>query len=84
MVRGDVVVLFLIGLWRQIDMGPLLLLQIIASEIGLSLALLSLVFLWDATRAIAPWLLMPAALLAWSSLAGVQRWLSSASGPRLC
>jgi len=66
------VVLFLIGLWRQIDMGPVLLLQIMASEIGLSLALLSLVFLGNATRAIAPWLLMPAALLAWSSLAGVE------------
>lgn len=66
------VVLFLIALWRQIDMGPLLLLQIMASEIGLSLALLSLVFLGNATRVIAPWLLMPAALLAWSSLAGVR------------
>jgi hypothetical protein len=66
------VVLFVIGLWRQIDMGPLLLLQIMVSEIGLSLALLSLVFLGEATRAIAPWLLMPTALLAWSSLVGVQ------------
>lgn len=66
------VVLFAIGLWRQIDMGPLLVLQIMASEIGLSLVLLSLVFLGDATRAIAPWLLLPTALLAWSSLAGVQ------------
>jgi hypothetical protein len=66
------VVLFAIGLWRQIDMAPLLVLQIMASEIGLSLVLLSLVFLGDATRAIAPWLLLPTALLAWSSLAGVQ------------
>jgi hypothetical protein len=65
-------VLFVIGLWRQIDMGPWLVLQIMASEIGLSLALLSLVFLGQATRAIAPWLLVPAALLTWSSLAGVQ------------
>ena len=66
------VVLFAIAQWRQIDMGPLLLLQIMASEIGLPLALLSLVLLGDATRAIAPWLLMPTALLAWSSLAGIQ------------
>ena len=66
------IVLFVIGLWRRIDMGPLLVLQFIASDIGLSLALLSLVFLGKATRAIAPWLLMPAALLAWSSLAGVR------------
>jgi hypothetical protein len=67
------VVLFVIGLWRQIDMGPLLVVQIMASEIGLPMALVSLVFfLGDATRAIAPWLLMPSALLAWSSLAGIQ------------
>jgi hypothetical protein len=66
------VVLFVIGLWRQIDMGPLLLFNVMASEIGLPVALLSLVFLGNATRAIAPWLLMPAALLAWSSLAGIQ------------
>jgi hypothetical protein len=66
------VVLFGIGLWRQIEMEPVLLLQLMASEIGLSLALLSLVFMGEATRAIAPWLLMPAALLAWSSLAGVR------------
>ena len=66
------VVLFVIGRWRQIDMGPLLVLRVMGSEIGLSLALLSLVFLGEATRAIAPWLLVPAALLSWSSLAGVQ------------
>jgi hypothetical protein len=66
------VVLIVIGLWRQVEMGPVLVLRLMASEIGLSLALLSLVFLGDATRAIAPWLLMPAALLVWSSLAGVQ------------
>ena len=66
------VVLFVIGWWRQIDMGPVLVVRIMADEIGLSLALLSLVFLGDATRAIAPWLLVPAALLSWASLAGVQ------------
>jgi len=66
------VALFVIGLWRQIDMGPLLVLQIMASEIGLPVAMLSLVFfLGDATRAIAPWLLMPAALLVSSLLAGL-------------
>ena len=70
------VVLFVIGLWREIDMGPLLVLRIMASEVGLSLALLSLVFLGEATRAIAPWLLVPAAVLAWSSLAGVQAMVS--------
>jgi hypothetical protein len=41
-----------------------------ASEIGLSLVLVSLVFLGNATRAVAPWLLMPAALLMYSSMSG--------------
>ena len=72
------VLLFLIGLWRQIDIGPMLLVRFMASEIGLPLALLSVVFLGNATRAIAPWLLMPAALLAWSSLAGIQAMLYTA------
>ena len=74
------VVLVVIGLWRQIDMGPLLVLRVMASEIGLSLALLSLVFLGEATRAIAPWLLVPAALLSWSSLAGVRTMVSIGEG----
>ena len=74
------VVLVVIGLWRQIDMGPMLVLQLMASEIGLSLALLSLVFLGEATRAIAPWLLVPAALLSWSSLAGVRTMVSIGEG----
>lgn len=65
------IVLFAIALWRQIEMRPSLLLGAMASDIGLSLVLLLLVFLGNATRAIAPWLVMPAALLAWSSLAGV-------------
>jgi hypothetical protein len=66
------VALFVIGLWRQIDMGPLLVRQIMASEIGLTVAILSLVFfLGDATRAIAPWLLVPTAVLVSSLLAGL-------------
>ncbi|MCW5621932.1 MAG: hypothetical protein KIS79_12570 [Burkholderiales bacterium] len=65
------IVLLIIGLWRQIEIRPLLLLGAMASDIGLSLALLSLVFLGSATRAIAPWLVMPTAVLVWSSLAGV-------------
>jgi hypothetical protein len=48
------VVLFFIGRWRQIDMGPLLVLRAMASEIGLSPALWSLVFLGKTTRANAP------------------------------
>ena len=41
------------------------------AEIPWPLVLMSLVFLGNATRAIAPWLLIPAALLMWSSLAGL-------------
>ena len=78
-------VLFVIGLWRQIDMGPVLVLRLMLSEVGLSLALLSLVFLGNATRAIAPWLLAPAALLTSSSLAGVRAMVSIGEGqsPRI-
>lgn len=65
-------VVFVIFLWRQIEFSPLQALAAMASEIGLTLALVLLVFLGNATRAIAPWLLLPAALLAWSSLAGIQ------------
>ena len=74
------VVLCVIGLWRQIDIGPLLVLRAMASEIGLSLALLSLVFLGETTRAIAPWLLVPATLLSWSSLVGVRTMVSIGEG----
>jgi len=74
------VVLVVIGLWRQIDVGPLLVLRAMASEIGLSLVLLSLVFLGEATRAIAPWLLVPAALLSWASLTGVRTMVSIGEG----
>jgi len=46
-------------------------LKVVAFEVGLSLALVSLVFLGSATRAVAPWLLMPAALLMWASLTSI-------------
>jgi hypothetical protein len=59
-------------LWRQIEFRPLQAIVAMASEIGLSLALVSMVFLSGATRAIAPWLLMPVALLVSSALAGVE------------
>ena len=75
------VVLGVIAEWRQLDIGPLLVLRVMASEIGLPLALLSLVFLGNATRAIAPWLLVPAALLTWASLAGVQAMVAIGERP---
>lgn len=62
---------FVVMLWRQIETRPLEAVAAMASEIGLPLMLVSLVFLGSATRAVAPWLLMPAALLMWSSFAGV-------------
>ena len=46
--------------------------HLVASEIALPLALLSLIFLGSATRAIAPWLLMPVAVLVSSLLAGLE------------
>jgi len=64
-------VCFVVVLWRSIEPRPLQVLTALVSEIGLSLVLVSLVFLGNATRAVAPWLLMPAALLTWASLAGL-------------
>lgn len=63
---------FIILLWRQIELRPLEALVAMASEIGPSLALVSVIFLSSATRAIAPWLLMPAALLVSSLLVGIE------------
>ncbi|MGE3508222.1 MAG: hypothetical protein AB7N65_05005 [Vicinamibacterales bacterium] len=69
-------VLLGIATWRQNDLGPRLLLEIMASELSVTLPLLALVFLGQTTRAIAPWLLVPFALLAWSSLAGIHAMVS--------
>ncbi|HUE72342.1 MAG TPA: hypothetical protein VMP01_15770 [Pirellulaceae bacterium] len=60
--------IFGVLLWR---LSSLQALNVMASEIALPLVLLSLVFLGSATRAIAPWLLMPAAVLVSSVLAGL-------------
>ena len=54
-----------------VELSPLQALGVMATEVGLSLALASLVFLGNAARAVAPWLLMPAALLMWVSLTSV-------------
>jgi len=61
--------IFGVLLWRLSSMQAL---EIMASEIALPLILLSLVFLGSASRAIAPWLLMPAAVLVSSLLAGLE------------
>ena len=63
---------FIVFLWRQIELRPFLALAAMANEIGLPLVLVSLVFMGSATRAVAPWLLLPAAVLMWSSLLGLE------------
>jgi hypothetical protein len=64
-------VFFVVALWRSIDGKPLGVLVLMVVECGLALALMSLVFLGNATRAIAPWLLVPAAVLVSSVFLGV-------------
>lgn len=75
------IVLFVIGLLRRLDLPPLILFRHMRSEIGLPLVLMSLVFLGNATRAVAPWLVMPAALLMWSSLMGMQAMMAIGETP---
>ncbi len=70
-------VTFIVFLWRQIEPSPLLALAAMASEIGLPLVLVTLVFLGRATRAVTPWLLLPAAVLMWSSLLGLDVLMST-------
>ncbi|HTU67468.1 MAG TPA: hypothetical protein VMF52_16080 [Steroidobacteraceae bacterium] len=65
-------VCFLIFLWRQIEYRPMQAALAIASEIGLPLVLVSLVFLGNAARAVAPWLLVPLAALVWTSFMGME------------
>jgi hypothetical protein len=63
---------FFIFIWRQIEYRPMEALAVIASEVGLAMVLVSLVFLGNAARAIAPWLMVPLALLIWAALSGLQ------------
>jgi len=58
----------------------LLALEFVKLEIALPLVLLFLIFLGSATRAIAPWLLMPAALLVAAVLAGLEALTYMAQG----
>jgi hypothetical protein len=72
--------IFGVLLWRLSSLEAL---KVMASEIALPLVLLSLVFLGSATRAIAPWLLMPAAVLVSSLLAGIDALTYMAEGESL-
>ncbi|HET6980051.1 MAG TPA: hypothetical protein VFI24_27205 [Pyrinomonadaceae bacterium] len=66
------VVFLIVGTWRSSEeAGPLGMLALLVIECGVALALMSLVFLGNATRAIAPWLLMPAAVLVLSVFIGI-------------
>jgi hypothetical protein len=62
---------FFIFLWRQIEFRPMEALLGIAVELSLPLVLVSLVFLGNATRAVAPWLFVPVVALMWTSLMSV-------------
>lgn len=65
----SVAAIFGVLLWK---FDLLLALKFVAWEIAPSLVLVFLIFLGSATRAIAPWLLMPAALLVSAVLAGLE------------
>ena len=62
---------FLILLWRSIEPRPLQLMVAMANEIGPSLVLVALILMGGATRAIAPWLLLPFTGLGWASMFGI-------------
>lgn len=66
-----------------VKLSPLAALKVMGSEVGLSSVLVLLVFLGNATRAVAPWLLMPAALLMWASLTSIYMFFSMHQSPLL-
>ena len=61
---------FLILLWRSLEPRPMELASALAAEIGPGMAIVALMLLGNATRAIAPWLLLPFTGLAWASIVG--------------
>lgn len=65
------VLCFPVFLWRSVEPQPLQLLFGMAVEIGPTLVLVALILLGNATRAVAPWLLLPFTGLVWASIAGV-------------
>jgi len=65
------VVCFAVMLWRSIEPRPLELVLGLAVEIGPGLAMIVLLFMGSATRAVAPWLLPPFIGLMWASTLGV-------------
>jgi hypothetical protein len=65
------VLVFIVMLWRSIEQQPMQLLLLLAIEIGPGMVLVALVWMGSATRAVAPWLLLPFVGLVWASHAGM-------------
>jgi hypothetical protein len=62
---------FAVMLWRSIELRPLETALALAVEIGPALLLVALLCSFDATRAVAPWLLPPFVGLVWASTLGI-------------
>ena len=79
------VLCFAVMLWRSIDARPLELLLFLAGEVGVPMVLVALLFMTDATRAIASWLLPPFVGLVWASILGVDglAWMVAHRSPAL-
>jgi hypothetical protein len=75
------VLCFGLALWRSVDRDSASILIFLAWKIGPAMLLIALLFLGDATRAIAPWLLPVMFGFAWASHAGLDA-LSSAVNQR--
>lgn len=58
-------------LWRSIEPQPLQLLLGMALEVGPTMVLVAVLLMGSATRAVAPWLLLPIAALVGTSIAGM-------------
>ena len=65
------VLCFFIFLWRSIEPRPLQLLLALASEIGPGMVVVAILCMGNATRAVAPWLLLPFIGLVWASQFGI-------------
>ena len=79
------VLCFAVLWWRSIDAQPLALLQFLAGEIGVPMALVALLFMSAATRAVASWLLPPFVGLVWASMLGIDglAWMVAQRSPVL-
>lgn len=69
---GWIALVLPVFVWRQIDPQPLQALLAIVLEIGPTMALVALVFVGSATRAVAPWLLAPVAVMVALSHLGIE------------